>query len=77
MIGVTLCLRNQKKRPVLAMMIPGVRQRVMIDGRDEVFLVVYVDRTRGMADLIPIANEGGLEEDVPLAKLQRVRFDSR
>jgi hypothetical protein len=45
--------------------IPRVRERVRIDGRDDMFLVVWVDIEREVADLIPIAAGGALEENVP------------
>jgi len=48
----------------------------MIVGREEVFLVVAVDRERGVADLIPIADGESAEEDVPLTSLRRFRGQS-
>lgn len=54
------------------MTIPAVRERVMIEGRDGVFLVVNVDLANGVADLIPVADGGTAEEDVPLASLRRI-----
>lgn len=51
---------------------PAVRERVLIEGRDEVFLVIYVDLDRGVADLIPIRDGGLPEEDVPLSSLRRL-----
>jgi hypothetical protein len=47
----------------------------MIEGRDEVFLVVSVDLPRGVADLIPAAEGGDLEEDVPLTSIRRLLKD--
>ena len=44
----------------------------MIAGRNEVFLVVNVDHDRGVADLIPLHDGPGPEEDVPLASLRRL-----
>lgn len=50
---------------------PGVRERVMIDGSSQVFLVVWVDTARGVADLIPLGESLELEVDVPLHTLRR------
>ena len=52
------------------MRIPRVRERVMILGRDGIFLVVWVDRVREVADLIPIREALNLEEDVPFAGIR-------
>jgi len=54
------------------MTILAARERVVIEGRDEVFLVVCVDRSRGVADLIPIADDGSVQEGVPLISLRPV-----
>ncbi len=54
------------------MTILAVRERVLIEGRDEVFLVVCVDLALGVADLIPIADGCSVEEGVPLISLRRV-----
>lgn len=51
-------------------MIPTIRQRVMIEGRDEVFLVVWVDLRRNVADLVPVEGHKDLEEDVPFSKIR-------
>lgn len=51
---------------------PAVRERVLIEGRDEIFLVVAVDLDRGVADLIPIHDGRPPVEDVPLASLRRL-----
>jgi hypothetical protein len=50
--------------------IPRVRERVMIVGRDGIFLVVGVDRVREVADLIPVREALNLEEDVPFAGIR-------
>ena len=42
----------------------------MILGRDGIFLVVWVDRVREVADLIPIREALNLEEDVPFAGIR-------
>jgi len=52
--------------------IPRVRERVRIDGRDDVFLVVWVDLEREVADLIPIAEGGAVEEGVPFQAIHPV-----
>jgi hypothetical protein len=52
---------------------PAVRERVVIEGSDEVFLVVSVDRERAVADLIPLCEGGSPQEDVPLASLRRLK----
>jgi hypothetical protein len=57
--------------------IPKVRERVRIEGRDDLFLVVWVDLERGVADLIPIADGGGLEESVPFRLIQPVADERR
>jgi hypothetical protein len=59
-------------RARLTVLIPAVRERVMIEGRDGVFLVVSVDAANCVADLIPVADFGTVEEDVPLASLRRI-----
>ncbi len=51
--------------------IPAVRERALIDGRDEIFLVVSVDFERGVADLIPLTDGGRPAEDVPFSALRR------
>jgi len=53
-------------------MIPTIRQRVKIEGRDEVFLVVWVDLKRGVADLVPVEGDKDLEEDVPFSNIRSV-----
>jgi hypothetical protein len=51
---------------------PAVRERVLIEGRDEIFLVVSIDRDRGVADLIPLADGEPVQEDIPLTSLRRL-----
>jgi hypothetical protein len=58
-------------RARLTVLIPAVRERVMIEGLDGVFLVVSVDAANCVADLIPVADFGTVEE-VPLASLRRI-----
>jgi hypothetical protein len=57
--------------------IPRVRERVRIDGRDEVFLVVWVDLEREVVDLIPIAEGGAVEESVPFRAIHPVADEHR
>jgi hypothetical protein len=57
--------------------IPRVRERVRIDGRDDVFLVVWVDLERELVDLIPIAEGGALEENVPFRVVRPVADEHR
>ena len=52
------------------MRIPRVRERVVIHGRDGVFIVVWVDLMRRVVDLIPVNDGIALEEDVPFAGIQ-------
>ena len=56
------------------MTFPAVRERVVIEGGDEVFLVVSVDRERAVADLIPLSEGGSPQED--LAALRRLKGHS-
>ena len=58
------------------MRIPRVRERVRIDGRDEVFLVVWVDLAQCVADLIPLADAGVLEESIPFAAIRPFQEES-
>jgi hypothetical protein len=51
--------------------IPRVRERVVILGRDGIFLVVWVDTLRRVADLIPVHEAVNLEEDVPFAGIRQ------
>jgi hypothetical protein len=57
--------------------IPRVRERVRIDGREDVFLVVWVDLEREVADLIPIDDGGALEEGVPFHSIRPLAEDSQ
>jgi hypothetical protein len=57
--------------------IPRVRERVRIDGRDDVFLVVWVDLEREVVDLIPIAEGEALEENIPFRAIHSVADEHR
>lgn len=50
--------------------IPRIRERVLVDGRDGVFLVVWVDLPRMVAVLVRIDETGALEEDVPFTAIR-------
>lgn len=55
-------------------MIPAVRQRVRVEGRDGLFLVVWVDAEQRIAELTPLAAENVLET-VPFAKIRAAHAD--
>ena len=57
------------------MRIPRVRERVRLEGRDQEYLVVWVDLENRVADLIPAANGGDLEEGVPFHAIRPVADD--
>jgi len=59
------------------MRVPAVRERVSIEGRGGVFLVIGVDRERQVADLIPTTDDGRVEEDVPFAAITPVQGTAR
>jgi len=50
--------------------VPIVRERVVIEGRSVVFLVVWADPIRRVADLIPLSGLTYLEEDVPFSLIR-------
>lgn len=52
--------------------IPSVRERVLIEGREGLFLVVAIDLQRKVADLVPVHGRPDLEEDVPLSLLRHL-----
>jgi hypothetical protein len=43
-----------------------------MDGHDGVFLVVWVDLPRMVADLIPVDETGKMQEDVPFTAIRPV-----
>jgi hypothetical protein len=51
------------------MKIPAVRERVRVQGRKGVFLVVGVDREREVVDVISTSSGGHVDEDIPFASL--------
>jgi hypothetical protein len=57
--------------------IPRVRERVRIDGRDDVFLVVFVDLESEVVGLIPVADGGVVEENVPFRAIHPIADEHR
>ncbi len=51
------------------MRFPVVRERVRVQGRDGTFVVLSVDRARGVANLVSHAKGGHMEENVPLSSI--------
>jgi hypothetical protein len=51
------------------MRFPLVRERVRVQGRDGTFVVLAVDRARGVANLVSAAKGGHMEENVPLSSI--------
>ena len=59
------------------MRFPVVRERVRVQGREGTFLVLAVNRARGVADLMPAAKGAQMEKDVPLTAILPLSDDSR
>ncbi|MGA8540883.1 MAG: hypothetical protein WB566_15375 [Terriglobales bacterium] len=57
------------------MYVPGARDRVQIAGRIGVYLVVWVDRERQVADLIPLHESTLAEDNVPFSALEPYSAD--
>jgi hypothetical protein len=53
----------------IARHIPRVRERVCVEGHDEVFLVIFVDRERALADMVSTERVGDLLECVPFSAI--------
>jgi len=51
------------------MRFPVVRERVRVQGRNGTFLVLAVDRVRGVADVISTNRGGRVEENVPISSI--------
>jgi hypothetical protein len=51
------------------MRFPVVRERVRVQGRNGTFLVLSVDRARGVADVISTTRGGHVEENVPISSI--------
>ena len=51
------------------MRFPVVRERVRVQGRSGTFLVLAVDRTRGVADVISTTRGAHVEENLPLSSI--------
>ena len=62
--------------PFVEMRIPRVRDRVRVEGHDEVFVVVYVNDGKHWADLACVERVGFLTQ-VPLALISPAEEDGR
>jgi hypothetical protein len=51
------------------MRFPVVRERVRVQGKEGTFLVLAVDRARGVADLMLANKSRQLEKNVPLSSI--------
>ncbi len=51
------------------MRFPVVRERVRVQGKEGTFLVLSVDRARGVADLMPAGKGKQIEKNVPLSSI--------
>jgi hypothetical protein len=51
------------------MRFPVLRERVRVQGRRGTFLVLSIDRARGVANVISAVAGGPVPEDVPLAQI--------
>ena len=51
------------------MRFPVVRERVRVQGKEGTFLVLAVDRARGLADLMPANKSMPIEKNVPLSSI--------
>jgi len=51
------------------MRFPAVRERVRVQGRSGTFLVLAVDRSRQVADVISTSRGGHVEENIPLSSI--------
>ena len=49
--------------------VPRMRERVCVEGRDEVFAVIYVDETRSVADLVSTEQIGEVLESVAFSAI--------
>ncbi|HEY3706565.1 MAG TPA: hypothetical protein VGL22_16000 [Terracidiphilus sp.] len=55
------------------MWIPSVRERVRVQGEDDIFLIVGVDHSRKLVDMISTTGTRAMVEDVPFAFLDLIR----
>jgi hypothetical protein len=53
----------------VVVMVPAARQRVAVEGRNEVFLVLWVDHEHQAAELVPLIN-GDRLETVPFSSIR-------
>jgi len=51
------------------MRFPVVRERVRVQGREGTFLVLAVNRARGVADLMPTTKGVPVEKNIPLTAI--------
>ena len=51
------------------MRFPVVRERVRVQGKEGTFLVLAVDRARGIADLMSASKGRQIEKSVPLSSI--------
>lgn len=49
--------------------VPRLRERVCVEGRDEIFVVIYVDRERSEADLVSTGQVGEVLESVAFSAI--------
>ncbi len=69
---VALVDRFYRKRMVadaIAEYVPRMRERVCVEGRDEVFVVIYVDPETAVADLVSTEQAGELLESVAFSAI--------
>ncbi len=69
---VELVDRFYRKRMVadaIAEYVPRMRERVCVEGRDEVFVVIYVDRKSNVADLVSTEQAGELLDNVAFSAI--------
>ena len=56
----------------VAAYVPREHERVFVEGRDEVYVVIYVDRDTTTADLVSTERVGDLLESVPFTAIYPV-----
>lgn len=59
------------------MWIPTIRERVRVQGEDDIFLIVGVDHSRKLVDMISTTVTRSMIEDVPFEFLDLVNDPSR
>jgi hypothetical protein len=68
--------KHQRQVPSERNQFPRAGQHVRIDGRDEVFVILRVDKTRHLADLLRQGSVRKVESGIPLALLCVVPHES-